>query len=473
MATNNFLAFCPTDSGTNLLTQGEYAIAADRTVGNQPGVASSKLNNKALRQASVIVSQLAQYLSDKMATNILDDGNLANVLALMNSGFAPLDQYNIENLSIAASVGSSALTVSVKTQTGGNASATDVIYVGMRSSTLTSGVFNRRTITGALSMVVSSGSTLGQTSGQPSNIYVYLIDNAGTLELAVSHAKYSEGSLVTTTAEGGAGAADSATAMYSTTARSNVPCRLIGYILNTQTTAGTWAATATQIQLLPSQTFKGPTQTVLAGSGTYNVPAGCTKLRFRMVGGGGGGAGSGTGSSTGMTAGGDSTINTTLLVAKGGSPGGTNAYGGLGGVAGTVGAGCVGFTRTGAAGASNTSNTTAISGAGGIGGSTVFGSGGVNGGTTNPQSGGAAQVASGGGGGGGGGGVTNATFGGSGGGAGGYTEAWIDCLSVAWASSYTYSVGAFGAAGSNGGGAAGTVGGVGAAGTIIVDEYYD
>jgi len=48
MATNNFLPFSPTDTGTNLLTQVEYAAATDRTIGNQPGVASSKLNNKAI-----------------------------------------------------------------------------------------------------------------------------------------------------------------------------------------------------------------------------------------------------------------------------------------------------------------------------------------------------------------------------------------------------------------------------------------
>lgn len=251
MATNNFLPFCPTDSGTNLLTQSEYAAAADRTVGNQPGVASSKLNNKALRQASVITSQLAQYLSDKMNTNILDDGNLANILALMVSAFAPNDSFAIENLTLATAVGSNALTISVKTQAGTNPSATDPIFVGMRSATLTSGTFNRRSITGALNLVISSGSTLGQTNGVQGRIFVYLIDNAGTLELAASLTRFSQNALVSTTAEGGAGAADSATVLYSTTARSNVPCRLIGYIDNTQTTAGTWTSAGTQIQLQP------------------------------------------------------------------------------------------------------------------------------------------------------------------------------------------------------------------------------
>jgi hypothetical protein len=473
MATNNFLPFAPTDTGTNLLTQAEYIAAADRTIGNQPGVASSKLVNKATRQATFVVSQIAQYISNKLNANVLDDADTAALLAQIVSAFAPNDGYAVENLTLAATVGSSALTIAVKSQAAANCSATDPAFISFRSATLTSGVYNRRSVTAALSLVISSGSTLGQTSAQPSCIYVYAIDNAGTVELAASHALYSEGSLVSTTAEGGAGAADSPVTMYSTTARSNVPCRLIGVLTNTQATAGTWATVPSQIQLMPSATFKPATQQVLAGAGTYYVPAGCTRIRLRLIGGGGGGGGSGTGASTGMTNGGDTTINTTLLVAKGGSAGFTNGYGGLGGIAGTVGAGCVGFTRAGTAGGSNTSNTTGISGSGGMGGSSVLGGGGYNGGSSNPSSGGTAQAATGSGGGGGGGGVTNATFGGSGGGAGGYTEAWIDCLSAAWASSFAYSVGAAGSGGASGGGAAGTIGGNGAAGTIIIDEFYD
>lgn len=73
MSTNQFLPFCPTDSGTNLLSQSDYAAAADRTVGNQPGVASSKLNNKALRQGTYITSQVAQFLADTTGADLLDD----------------------------------------------------------------------------------------------------------------------------------------------------------------------------------------------------------------------------------------------------------------------------------------------------------------------------------------------------------------------------------------------------------------
>ncbi len=87
MATNNILPFCPTDSGTNLLSQSEYAAATGRDIGNQPGIASSKLNNKCDRQASFIASQIAQYICDKTGNDVLDDGNTATLLANIKLAF--------------------------------------------------------------------------------------------------------------------------------------------------------------------------------------------------------------------------------------------------------------------------------------------------------------------------------------------------------------------------------------------------
>lgn len=150
------------------------------------------------------------------------------------------------NASLACSVATSALTISLKDAGGSDASSTSPIRIAFRSATAATGTYTMRSVTSSLSVVVSSGSTLGHTNSTESPIYVYAIDNAGTVELAVSTALYDTFSIVSTTAEGGAGAADSATAIYSTTARSNVGIRLIGRLLSTQTTAGTWAAVPTE-----------------------------------------------------------------------------------------------------------------------------------------------------------------------------------------------------------------------------------
>ncbi len=174
----------------------------------------------------------------------------ANISAL--SG-APTSSGEITNVGISTSVGSNALTIALKQGDGSTdcGSGTAACKVGFRSATITSGLYSQVSVTGALSVVVSSGSTLGHASTVQNYVYVYLINNAGTAELAVSTTQYDEGALVTTVAEGGAGAADSATSIYSTTQRTSVAVRLIGMLKTTQTTAGTWAAAITSIHLTP------------------------------------------------------------------------------------------------------------------------------------------------------------------------------------------------------------------------------
>jgi hypothetical protein len=142
---------------------------------------------------------------------------------------------------ITASVATNALTVTLNPTT-----------LDFRSSTLSSGTVNTRTVGTAISVTVSSGSTLGTVSASQSRIAVIAIDNSGTVELAVVNISGSvtldESTLISTTAEGGAGAADSASTIYSTTARTSVPFRVVGFVESTQTTAGTWATAPSTIQ---------------------------------------------------------------------------------------------------------------------------------------------------------------------------------------------------------------------------------
>lgn len=86
-------------------------------------------------------------------------------------------------------------------------------------------------------------------SAVASYLYVYAIDNGGVVELAVINGRVDEGSVQTSTAEGGAGAADSANVLYSTSARTSKAVRLLGRILITEATAGTWASNSTEISI--------------------------------------------------------------------------------------------------------------------------------------------------------------------------------------------------------------------------------
>jgi hypothetical protein len=85
--TNDFLPFCSTDTGSNLLTQVEYAADPQTVIGNQPGVARSKLVNKAVRQATYMAACVAQFLANQSGDNVLDDENEANVLTTMGKTF--------------------------------------------------------------------------------------------------------------------------------------------------------------------------------------------------------------------------------------------------------------------------------------------------------------------------------------------------------------------------------------------------
>lgn len=188
----------------------------------------------------------------------LANGSAGQVLTSSGGTSAPSWQtptgvnqsYLLNNLGLSTSVGSNNLTIALKQADGSSdPSGAAPVQIGFRSSTAADGAYNVRSVSSALSIVVPSGTTLGTVNGAAEYIYIYAIDNAGTVELAVSvGAYYDTGTLVSTTAiSGGA----SRKTLYSTTARSNVPIRFIGRIKITEATAGTWASNATEISDVP------------------------------------------------------------------------------------------------------------------------------------------------------------------------------------------------------------------------------
>lgn len=83
---NYILQFAPNDTGINLLTDAAYLSAYDRTNGNQPGVASAKLVNKALRQSSLIAAGVAQFIVDSSGIDLADTLTAAQVADRIRSG---------------------------------------------------------------------------------------------------------------------------------------------------------------------------------------------------------------------------------------------------------------------------------------------------------------------------------------------------------------------------------------------------
>lgn len=141
--------------------------------------------------------------------------------------------------SINATVASDALTLSL-----------DPTSLDFRSSSLTSGVPNTRRVGEAISLVVPSGATLGTVSATAARLALLAIDNGGTVELAVVNLaggnNLDETTLISTTAI--SATATAINVIYSTTARTNVPFRVVGFVDITEATAGTWATSPTVIQ---------------------------------------------------------------------------------------------------------------------------------------------------------------------------------------------------------------------------------
>ncbi len=168
---------------------------------------------------------------------IIQDGTVSRVSIFTSSGQPVSLTSKLQ--SIAASVGSSALTATLNPTT-----------LDFRSVTLTTGTPLTRVIGAAISLTVASGATLGTASGVSSRLVLLAIDNAGTVELAITNLSGSlnldETTLISTTAL--SGSSNSANVIYSTTARSNVAFRVVGFIDISEATAGTWITAPTTVQ---------------------------------------------------------------------------------------------------------------------------------------------------------------------------------------------------------------------------------
>ncbi|MBS0245490.1 MAG: hypothetical protein JSR61_02640 [Proteobacteria bacterium] len=155
-----------------------------------------------------------------------------------------------------------AVTFAIKTQAGNNPSPSDPVGVSFLRN---DGTYLGRQIVAATSITISSGSTLGASSNLPFHLLICAIDNAGTVELAVANRQVrttaagdSDGGMYinevnaySTTAEGGLGAADSAMTLYSTTARTSKPIRVLALASygSGLATAGAWVASPSAIRL--------------------------------------------------------------------------------------------------------------------------------------------------------------------------------------------------------------------------------
>lgn len=181
------------------------------------------------------------------------------------------------NLKVVVSVGVNDVTIAYKDRNGNDFTSSNPLVGRFRSTTTTNGGYDVASIIGAKSLTISNGSTLGTANATAHRIYFGRINNGGTVELwvynpvsGINHSACLSNSLVSTTAEGGAGAADSAQTFYSSSALSNKAIIIDGYFESTQTTAGTWINAPTVHVLRPGDPISGSiVQRVLNHSSTF------------------------------------------------------------------------------------------------------------------------------------------------------------------------------------------------------------
>jgi hypothetical protein len=156
------------------------------------------------------------------------------------------------NAGLDTSVASNALTITLTQADGSTAPSTgnSAVTVYTRGTTAATGSYTVASATAATTLVVPSGATLGTANGVAAYMWIYAVNNAGTLELGISGTMKDEGTRQTTTAIDTA--SDTVGGFYSTTARSNVGVKLLGRILVSEATAGTWATDASEVSLNPS-----------------------------------------------------------------------------------------------------------------------------------------------------------------------------------------------------------------------------
>ncbi len=155
---------------------------------------------------------------------------------------------NIVNGTIVESNASNAVTFALKTLAGNDPSASDPVLCAFRNATQTTGNYVFRSVTAALSLVISSGSTLGAPTGSVAfDISIVLFDDAGTIcmgaiNLADDYSIIVVPTIASSTAEGGAGAADSSKTFYTGTAvtsKAYIPFAQARYTSGLST-AGSW-----------------------------------------------------------------------------------------------------------------------------------------------------------------------------------------------------------------------------------------
>lgn len=194
---------------------------------------------------------------------------------------------------LSCSVSGNALTIAIKAKSGSDPSSSEPVKIAFRNATIGTGDYTVISLTGATSLVISSGSTLSTANSTPFRFWVVGFNDGGTFRIGVVNCKDMSGNglnmmklrddmLASSTAEGGAGGADTYHVIYTGSAVTSKAIRILGYIDYTTglATAGAYSGPPDKVQSfglgvsLPGQIVKSyHYATEAQNTGTTTIPA--------------------------------------------------------------------------------------------------------------------------------------------------------------------------------------------------------
>lgn len=219
------------------LANGSMRIARATGIFVLTASASLIVNKSTSVNYTTAVGDLMIFTAEGSVTSVTVIGSSSSSNTTSNASFT---NFAIGTPTVAAS----ALTIPFTGLDGNALGANNVAYINFRSSTAGSGAVTQLTLNSALaSLVISSGSTLGMTSGVATTLALAIFNDAGTPRPAIINPTTLPlvDGIASATSEGGAGAADSAGVWYSNAAITAKAYTIVGFITVTEATAGTWA----------------------------------------------------------------------------------------------------------------------------------------------------------------------------------------------------------------------------------------
>ena len=204
--------------------------------------------------------------------NVVEGNNTANgfnALFLANAidqfrqvdsaGASPISagtDINSTHYQLTQSQGSSNMTITLLDSEGSTPTATSGVSFqfrtrggGTAAAGLKLGTTEIGRATSATKVTLDSGASLGMTNDIEATLYLYAINNGGTIELGVINGQQLDESILhTSTALDGT--ADSASTLYSDTARTSLAVRLIGRMRITMNAVGTYDEDPTELSII-------------------------------------------------------------------------------------------------------------------------------------------------------------------------------------------------------------------------------